>query len=141
MGLGITLFLRKAMDDPARTVCLAGCRAMAALLCTPAHEVLLDGRFETDNGHETVPQRPTKQAGDSADDESEVRPSGLDTVAEEEEDARGDEEHIDGANAGIRKKAAHDIEFNVLEAQADLVEAVLAMDLLPRVRYLMEVGL
>lgn len=88
-------------------------QALAALLCTPQHEALLDARYDTDAGHEVPPQRPQAPADDE-----------------------------EGEATAPQKDTAHPSKnktFDIMEAQKDLVEAVVTMDLLPRIRYLVEV--
>lgn len=85
---------------------------MAAWLCTPQQEVIEDGFFALHQHHWLLPQSPTKRAQAGSDD-----------GGDEEEDTP--------------KQPSTNYDLN--RAQEDVVDAALAMDILPRIRYLLEV--
>lgn len=85
---------------------------MAALLCTPQQEVLNDAAFPHHRGYTMFPQCPPQPRP--------TAPTG------------GDDED-DSFKPGST-------DYDLQRAQEDLVDAALAMDVLPRIRYLLEVG-
>eukprot|EP00049_Salpingoeca_infusionum_P012934 m.240458 g.240458 ORF g.240458 m.240458 type:complete len:1477 (-) comp15310_c0_seq2:141-4571(-) len=114
IDLGLTLYLRKAMDESVMTVTVAAVEAMHSLLAY--HDAVLQKAYRcTSKGYIMVQQRPRLTDAEVAafEDASMNRP-----------DPRND---ADGQK------------FHIRQSSIDLVRTVASMDILPRLRYLLEV--
>ncbi|KAJ8353581.1 hypothetical protein SKAU_G00211480 [Synaphobranchus kaupii] len=115
LDAGLLFLLRFSLDDSVEGVMAAAVHALHALLVSPGDEDTLDSTFSWFLGMESFPLIPAAQEEDDEDDE------GLDEVMKETPKEKEE------------RKADHDV------AREDVIKGLLRMNLLPRLRYILEV--
>ncbi|XP_033892509.3 RNA polymerase II-associated protein 1-like isoform X1 [Acipenser ruthenus] len=116
LDAGLLFLLRFSLDDSVGGVMAAAVHALWALLVAPDDEECLDSTFSWLQGSTTFPLLPSEKPEEDEEEEGEEE-EGVKVAAEKKEERRAD----------------HDV------ARTDLIKALLKMQVLARLRYILEV--